>query len=178
MKYLIAIFSLMTCMPIEAQSYFTAGGVRLGTENGLTIQQRIFKNTTLEGIVLSGFKSDDLSAGILIQKHYPLLFKNFNVLTGVGYQTKRENQVEFGTNQYHGAALQGGIELTIGRFNVAWDYKPVIYFDAPRSFQSESGISLRYVFITNRDIKKWERKRKRNQRKKEEFDWFGLKKNK
>ncbi len=176
MKYssslLFTLFSISLC----GQSYFTAGGVRLGTENGLTIQQRIFKNTTLEGIVLSGFKSDYVSAGLQIQRHYPLLFKNFNVYTGIGIQSKYIQDPEKEALNYTGASIAGGIELSLGRFNVSWDYKPVIYFDAPRTFQSESGISFRYIFISNKDIKKHQRKSKRKKKKKNDWDWFGLKK--
>ena len=183
MKYTTMAWLTLISIPAFGQSYFTAGGVRLGTENGLTIQQRIFKHTTVEGIVLSGFKTDYFSTGLQIQRHYPLLFKNFNIYTGIGLQSKRISLPEVEPTKYTGVSFSGGIELSVGRVNVSWDYKPVVYFGGSRAFQSESGLSLRYIFISNKTIKKHQRQTKRKKakskrnRKKENNRWniFGRK---
>lgn len=162
---LVAFFS--GTLSLSAQSYFTAGGVRLGSENGLTIKQRILKKTTLEFSALSGFKTDQVDLGLDITRHYSVISKHFNLYFGGGlhnhvfsYSAAEENPRE----AWHtGLALVGGIEVSVGRINIAWDYKPTFYTgDVPRHFVPSSGLSLRYIFISNKDLRKIQRKNKKH----------------
>lgn len=151
---------------ITAQSYFTAGGIRLGSENGLTIKQRILKKTTLEFSALSGFKTDQLDLGVDITRHYSIISRHFNLYFGGGLHQHVFNMAEAEENPregwYSGVALVGGVEVSLGRINVAWDYKPSFYpGHSPRHFVPSSGLSLRYIFITNKDLRKMQRKNKK-----------------
>lgn len=67
-----------------AQSYTTAGGIRLGTEWGATLQQRILKRVTLEGILQQGIIKEEFVITGLVERHYPLISKRFNVYLGGG----------------------------------------------------------------------------------------------
>lgn len=150
-----------------AQSYFTAGGIRLGSENGLTIKQRILKKTTVEFSALSGFKTDQLDLGLDITRHYSVISRHFNLYFGGGLHNhifSTSGAEENPRESWHtGVALVGGVEVSLGRINVAWDYKPSFYpGDVPRHFIPSSGLSLRYIFVTNKDLRKMQRKNKRN----------------
>ncbi len=153
---------------LPAQAYFTAGGVRLGTENGLTLQQRIAKKTTIEVFALSGFKTNTVTLGAGIQQHYNFLVRNLNIYTGVGMVYQKFSLDEVDSKHYSGAYFVGGLELAIGRFNLAWDWKPTLYFRTDdRSFSSISGIAIRYVFIRNKDAKRFFKKQDKNKRRKQ-----------
>ena len=86
MKYfpiLISLFILSTINPLFGQSYTTAGGIRLGTEVGLTLQQRVAKRLTVEGIlqqsVGNSAERDEFVITALLEKHNPIISKRLNV---------------------------------------------------------------------------------------------------
>ncbi|MCB0655842.1 MAG: hypothetical protein KDC57_06885 [Saprospiraceae bacterium] len=173
MRLQVSICLLIIQLPLFGQAYFTAGGVRLGTENGLSVKQRILKHSTIELGILSGFKTDYLSVGVDYHRHYPIFIRNLNLYAGLGLVSQRFQPQAFEQDVFkrHGVTFTGGIEATLGRVNVAWDYKPMFFLgNSDRLFASNSGISIRYVFLRNKDVKKWEREqdkkhRKKNQRK-------------
>lgn len=171
MRLQVSICLLILQLPLFGQAYFTAGGVRLGTENGLTVKQRVLKHSTVELGILSGFKTDYLSMGLDYHRHYPIFIKNLNLYTGIGLVAQRfQPQVDLGSvSKRHGITFTGGIEATLGRVNVAWDYKPMFFLgNTDRLFASNSGISIRYVFVRNKDIKKWKKQKNKNKRKNNE----------
>ena len=132
----------------QAQAYITAAGVRLGPAIGLSVQQRIMDRTTLEMMVHHRNFLDQTTAGILIEKHMPLIFKSLNVYTGAGVQKTWYQAPEYTGDDPWGIQFVVGAELTLSRFNVSWDFKPVVTpaGDDP-FFQGQSAISLRYALI-------------------------------
>ena len=58
--FIVFLFSLS--FSISAQSYMTAGGLRAGTDWGITIQQRIAKKWTAEGILQSSLQRGRIDA--------------------------------------------------------------------------------------------------------------------
>lgn len=152
---------------IGAQSYFTAGGVRLGTDWGISIQQKILKHATLEGIFQSSFFREEMLLTVIPEYHFPLISKRLNVYTGIGLHKGFLTSSQTDYDSPFGMSLIGGIEFTFARFVFSYDYKPVINFKGGENkWYNQTGISVRYVFVKQNAIKKL--KRKRNKRKKKE----------
>lgn len=81
------LFCLFTCVfltDLDAQKYITAGGARLGEDIGISIQQRIAKHLTIEGVLNSSYRNDDLGLKLMLEQHYPLITRRFNVYYGAG----------------------------------------------------------------------------------------------
>jgi len=162
----------------SAQTYFTAGGLRLGTDWGLTIQQRVAKKTTVETILQSSLFREEVMITILGEQHGPLLSRRFNVYGGAGlhkgWSTARrvngEDQPEY--KGPFGITLIGGAEMTIGRLNLSYDFKPAINISGgEQTFYAQSGISARYVIVKK---PAWEKNKKGKKKKKKSGGGFRL----
>lgn len=163
-------FSLLT-----AQGYNTAFGVRLGNEFGMTVQQRIAKRATIEGLLQYDRRQEESSASVLFQQHMPLLLRSINVYTGIGPNYRWSDSPEATLDANWGLGLVAGFEMSIGRMNLSWDYKPVIHLAGGNSsFQGQSAISVRYIVAKRRKgngngLAFWKgdpKKRKKRQRQK------------
>ena len=173
MKYSAAfLFSfsliLFSSQKSLAQAYGTAAGLRIGNGWGLTLQQQVALHTTVEVLLQSkvGGKSD-VTMSLLGEQHRSLLTRGLNIYTGGGlYYTwleKRENVIVQPKNAF-GISPIAGIELTLGSFNVALDFKPNIKIvggdDDAKTFDWQTGFSIRYVlasrFFRNDDWKFWQ----------------------
>ena len=85
-----------------------------------------------------------------------LIGRSFNVFFGGGYHTGKENDVSF-----DGLSGIVGLEITLGRLNLAYDYKPQIHLtkgDETNRIDHHTGLSVRYVLLKN---PKWKLKKKR-----------------
>lgn len=142
---------LLLCVPVclSAQSYTTAFGIRISTDVGLSVNQRIFKHTTLEGIVESKLQAKEIGIGLMIKQHQRLITRRFNVFIGAGY-TKYFNQ-NFSSEVLlpEGPAAMAGAEITLGRLNIAWDFKAEyqLYGVEEPTFVGQTALTLRYVLI-------------------------------
>lgn len=156
MRRLLPVLALLSVLSstASAQAYKTALGIRLGTEMGLTLNQRIARTTTLEGILQSSFLRPDFQVHVLAKQHFPLLSRGFNVFAGAGLHTGWYEGVEDNYRTQAGISLMAGAELTLGRLNFSWDIKPAIaLFGGTRWWQTQSAFSLRYVLV-KRDARK------------------------
>jgi hypothetical protein len=175
MKKLI-LHALISLAPVSlfSQAYMTAGGLRLGTDWGLTVQQRLAKSVTFEGIVQSSLQREEVMLTGLVEKHYPLVFRGLNLYAGAGLHKgwlSTASPVEPPVRTFgdpFGLTLIGGAELTLGRLNFSYDFKPAINLSGgEKNFYTQTGISVRYVFLNNKVYKKHLKKRKKAKRKKE-----------
>lgn len=166
-----ASFFLLT-IPVFSQAYMTAGGLRLGTDWGLTLQQRVGKNTTVEGILQSSLQREEVIVTGLIERHYPIVFKGLNLYFGAGIHKGWLNEParpEAGRdyNDPFGVSFVGGAELTLGRLNFSYDFKPAFNISGgEETFYTQTGISVRYVLLKNKvykDLTKKKRKKKRQE---------------
>ncbi len=151
-----------------AQSYFTAGGIRLGTDWGLTVQQRIARRTTLEAIVQSSLFREEGMFTLLAEQHTPLISRRFNMYAGAGLHTGwRTDKPLYGVDEPairgpFGLTLIGGVEMTIGRLNLSYDFKPAINISGGEQvFYTQSGLSARYVMVKKPFWEKNKKKKKR-----------------
>ncbi|MBI1226774.1 MAG: hypothetical protein GC192_16180 [Bacteroidetes bacterium] len=181
MKYriLLILFVFSTTL-LTAQSYITAGGIRLGTEWGLTFKQRVLEHTTIEGILQQSFQRKEFTITGLAAKHYPVLFNGLNFYFGGGLHKGWNNQAATtenpnGFKNPFGITGIGGLELSIGRLNLSYDYKPALNLvGGEKTFYMQTGLSARYIFYSNRDLKKKQKAQKKAARKQKIRDFFKL----
>lgn len=150
MKRLIILLSILglAATSAEAQSYITAVGARVGKDWGLTLQQRLTKRLTVEGIAETSFSRDEVMLTGLLETHLPIFTRHFNLYGGAGiHKGWSTNRREF-VDDPVGLSLIGGAELTIGRFNISYDFKPALNISGgERRFFTTSALSVRYVLI-------------------------------
>ena len=163
------ILVLILCSTISqfaiAQKYQTAAGARVGTRFGLTIQQKILKSSTIEGIFQTNIGGkDDILLTFLWEQHNKLIGKRLNFYYGAGIHKGwiLNQSVESGLKAPSGVSLIAGLEMTLGRLNLSLDYKPLVnVISGERFYESQSAISLRYVLIKAKKQKKnwkfWEK---------------------
>jgi len=172
MKYrILPIFFVFTASLVSAQSYITAGGIRLGTDWGLTFKQRILEHVTVEGIAQQSFQREEFMLTGLVQRHYPVVFKGLNFYFGGGlHKGWNQQPTSFenpnGVKNPFGITGIGGLELTIGRLNISYDYKPALNLaGGEKTFYMQTGLSARYVFYGDVDRRQKQREKKREARK-------------
>ncbi len=158
MRLFISCLIISAHSVIFAQTYFTAMGLRMGSDFGITLQQKVLKRLTAQGILSTSAARSETTATVLVQSHQPLISKRFNFYIGAGLHKKWEEKVEFESQNLHGLSAIAGAEMTLGRLNLSWDYKPMYHLNAESNpFEGETAISLRYVFV--KKIKKPSHKR-------------------
>ncbi len=174
---LLPILFVFATTLLTAQSYITAGGLRLGTDWGLTFKQRVLKHTTVEGILQQSFQREEFMVTGLVAQHYPVLLNGLNFYFGGGIHKGWNNQPSTfenpnGFKNPFGVTAIGGLELTLGRLNLSYDYKPAMNLaGGERTFYMQTGLSARYVFYSNRDLKKKQREKKKEERRKKLRFW-------
>jgi hypothetical protein len=121
--FVFAIFLLLVSVHgLVAQKYVTSLGARLGEETGLSLQQRIAKEWSIEGILLSSWRNKDLGLKVLAEKHHPILGRRLNMYYGGGIHWNYLND----SAKIYPSGLSGivGLELSISRLNISWDFLP------------------------------------------------------
>jgi hypothetical protein len=164
-RILIAICFLYTGNTLFAQAYMTTAGLRLGTDWGLTVKQRIGLKSTAEIMLLNSLVRKENQLSLTFQRHTPLIGRRFNLYTGAGahYGWPSQKQ-QYGINEPEfinpiGLSLIGGAEMTIGPINLSYDFKPAFnVVGGDKFFYLQSGASLRYVLAKNN--KCFEKRRK------------------
>ncbi len=148
-KLLLLIPTLLILTFASAQSYNTALGFRLGTDWGVSWQQRILKKTTIETIVQSSFFREEALLTVLGEQHNPILGRRFNLYVGGGFHKGWLNQGENSEiKDPFGLTGVFGLEFTLARVNVSFDFKPAVNLvGGEKRIYSQSGFSVRYVLF-------------------------------
>jgi hypothetical protein len=161
-QLLITLLFLMSALfTLQGQTYVSAGGLRLGTEWGLTYKHRIANQITAEAILQSSFDEPVTRISLLGAKHFPLITKGFNIYGGGGLHAGWYERTPSQTIPHGGVSFIGGAEITLGRLNVSWDIKPALNIAGFREYKlldMNSAVSLRYVFIKKTEKKTGNRK--------------------
>ena len=164
----------------SAQSYFNTLGVRLGNGTeyrtaGLTYQQRVLKDFTVEGIVQTDF-SKNTTAHALFEYHHPILSKRLNYYMGAGLMSGREMTSHIDSTRtfqstIFGADLIAGIEVTLLKFTISLDYKPNFNITGREQwFNDQVGVSVRAVLLSGHAIAKKQRVKSREKEQTERKD--------
>ncbi|MEZ5043599.1 MAG: hypothetical protein R2828_27120 [Saprospiraceae bacterium] len=177
----ILVCSLLTVLswPLVAQSYDVAGGMRLGTDWGITAKYRFAQKTTGELILQSSLQREELMLTLLGEQHSPLISRRFNFYVGgglhKGWLTPKGEEI---IKDPFGLTAIAGIEFTLARLNLTWDFKPAINLvGGEQKMYKQTGVSIRYVFLQKNELAKNKKRRdrikKRAERKAngEGFNW-------
>lgn len=178
--FLFIAFSASTTT-LLAQKYGTNLGIRLANDQprtvGLSLEQRLLKRITLEGILQSDF-SANTSGHLLLKRHYPVFTKRLSVFTGVGasagvetdtyrQESTRQLITTYG-NQTLGADVIIGAELTLLGASISLDYKPNFnIYGREDWYQSQVAFSVRAVLIKDKQRKKNQHKRAKAKKKRQ-----------
>ena len=158
--FIIAL--LLLSLELNAQTYTTTGGIRIGNSVGLTVNQRILKRTSLEGILQNDFNKNTYFH-VLGRQHSPLITRRANVYYGGGVHFG----VQDGTTSVAGIDAVLGIEMTLLRLNISGDLKPQLTSGPGRNLTLNGAVSVRYVLVQDNVFKKWEKQRQKKRRQKE-----------
>ncbi|TNE64417.1 MAG: hypothetical protein EP344_03755 [Bacteroidetes bacterium] len=159
----LAILCLLCMNAVQAQSYKTAAGIRVDNGVQLTVKQYLINNWTAEGILHTAIGSEDLGLTLLAEKHQKIIFRGTNLYYGAGahYYWKNEpfrSENEFNNNVY-GLSFIGGAEISLGRINLAVDWKPELHLSESSQVFDWNGasVSVRYIFAKRerRKIRDW-----------------------
>ncbi len=166
-KMLITLLSAAWACWLHGQSYTTAGGLRMGTDWGLTLQQRVLERATAEVILQSSLQREEVMLTVLGEYHQPILSRRLNLYGGGGLHKGFLTSREAGWKAPVGLTLIGGAEFTIARLALSWDFKPAINLSGgERNFYAQTGVSVRYVFVKGNVFQKKQRQKKRARRRK------------
>lgn len=150
----ILILSCATAATAYGQAYNTAAGMRLGTDWGITLKQRVDNHTTLEGIIQTSLQREEAIVTLLAEQHFPLIFRRFNLYAGAGLHKgwldnpqPNPDTGEVPADPF-GVSFIGGIEFSLGRLNLTYDFKPAINLTGgEKRLYNQTGISLRYIIV-------------------------------
>lgn len=185
MKHPIVLaFALFFTTQTLAQSYMTAGGLRVGTDWGVSLNQRIAEHLTVEGIAQSSLQREEVIVTGLVKRHYPLAFRGFNFYLGGGLhkgwytQQSVEGFAPSGNTDPFGLTGVAGLELTLAKqLNLSYDFKPAVNITGgERKVYTQTGLTLRYVFIDdkayNKKLKERKKRKRQEARKAKRQDFF------
>lgn len=147
-----------------AQSYNTAAGIRIGTDWGLTLRQRVYENISAELMLTSSLQRDEGMFTFMGLYHQPIFIRNLNLYLAGGFHLGWTSEERNGLPAKNpvGLDVMGGAELTISRVNISWDFKPAVNIVGGSStFYAQTGFSVRYV-LWKRDRYDWEPRRRRD----------------
>lgn len=150
-KYCSVLFFLLLSLSVSAQKYRTAAGLRIGrTDFGASIQQKFIGPTTLEGIVALGTR--ELSATLLLERHYPIIGDGFNYYLGGGAHVGTLNNY----GGFYGVDVILGTEIKLPALPLllSLDIKPAVHVSHEDWFDLAGGLSVRYIFIKEKERKK------------------------
>lgn len=149
----------------------TAAGIRVGSDWGLTLQQRLNKNMTIESIVQSSLQREEVIVTALAERHYALVARGINIYAGAGLHKgwlNNNSNNELGIppkKDPFGVTAVAGAELTIGRINLSYDFKPAInVVGGEKKIYTQTGVSARYVFLNNKVYKKKQKAKRKKKR--------------
>ena len=136
-------------LPAQAQKYTTALGARFGGGSGgygLTLQQRIVNNTTLEAIGLAAPR--EWSTTLLAEQHFGILGPSLNYYFGAGGHAGRNRE----TGPFYGLDGLIGAEykIPIIPLVISFDFKPTMEFRSDDWARFPTAFSLRYIIVKRR----------------------------
>lgn len=157
--FIFIVFLCLTANISFAQSYNTTAGMRLGTEWGLSVKQRLYESWTAEAILQTNRKKNETALTLLAVDHKAILSRRLNLFFGGGLHLPLQNTENALREDGFGVVGAAGLEFTFARLNFTWDYLPV-FIPSALSFRMQSAMSIRYV-IQKRDKFSWEKKNKK-----------------
>ncbi len=148
---LVLLFFSFFHFSAQAQKYRTTVGVRIGRNDfGITGQQKILPQTTLEAIGLVSGR--EVSATGLVEQHFPVLGKGFNIYLGAGAHVGHLKD----RGAFYGGDLLAGAELKLPIIPIvlSLDLKPAFHVNHDEWGGVSGGLSIRYILVKEKKEKK------------------------
>ncbi|QJX47016.1 hypothetical protein HMJ29_08750 [Hymenobacter taeanensis] len=145
---LAASTGLLVTTAAQAQKYRTAAGIRVGGgQYGLTVQQKIFEKTTLEGLGL--VSSREVSATVLAERHFGILGPSLNYYFGAGGHVGNHKD----TGAFGGADVLVGAEykIALSPIVLSVDFKPSVEFGSDDWARFPTAFSVRYILVKEKN---------------------------
>lgn len=166
LAYLLFVLAVLPTQSLNAQQYKTAAGLRIGNGYGLTVVQAITRKWTGELLVHNNFQSQNY-ASLIARRHHSLMLltRSANFYYGGGVHAG------FGFEAASFAGLNGvlGAEVTLFHVNMTFDFNPHFDLGQEKWFRPYVGLSARYVIIEANWKDRWQRSRKKRQRKRSTY---------
>jgi len=153
---------------VQAQKYGTAIGLRLGNPTiGISLVQRLQQNpSTIEAML--ALNKNQWQINTLYRHHRPIIGKSLNAYLGGGVHLGHVQHTDSLNNaisgMFYGIDPIVGIEMKMLALpiNLSAHFKPSIHLIGkhPNTIQWQWGVSARYIIVTERDIKRKQRKKK------------------
>ena len=160
---LLVLLIASSFQPCSGQKYITASGVRIGPDHlGISVQQRFFKQFTVESIISMNVNEARLTG--MLEHHQKILGRRLNAYLGLGGHVSVINKI----GSLYGVDGILGLEykMMLSRLALSFDFQPAYHLNGDDSFNMRSAITLRKVLLKDNHFKKKKRKRQRAQRKK------------
>ena len=115
-------------MPVHAQAYNTAAGLRIGRSAGLSVAQRLGRRSSAEARLTTGIWEDGTTVALLYRGHSPVLGRKLNLYVGAGahqgFGYLRDDQADGAGRRGNPFGIDAtvGAELAVRRTNIAFDY--------------------------------------------------------
>jgi|GEM_PF-2196965 len=169
-KLLFLTFFLLASYGLEAQRYISAIGLRGGkSEVGVTYQQRLFPKHTIESMLT--FSTNHTAFTGLYEYHKPLVTKGLNLYFGAGPHFGKQ-RIETDSTGYWGLSSIVGAEMKFPALPIviSADIRPDFHVNHSKAMSWQTGISIRYVFVSVKDVNKRKRQKARIKSRKSEPD--------
>ena len=164
-RFILSFLFVASVLSCSGQKYITATGARIGSNHlGLSLQQRVLKQTTIESIITMNSSEARLTA--LLEQHQKILGRRLNIYLGVGAHVGAKNKI--GTLYGVDGILGLEYKMMLSRLNLSFDFQPAYHINSEDGFNIRSGITLRKVLIKDNFFKKRKRKRQRAKKKKKD----------
>lgn len=147
----LLVLALISSEKLFSQHYRLAGGIRVGDNYGLSLQGRLFGCTSAEAMLHPGIGNQYNNVSLVIKQHQKIITDRLNIYGGAGIMQSWKQIDQDNIEYYKTGGIRGivGAELTIGRYNLSWDFAPGLHLWGNESgkFTGGSAISVRYVLI-------------------------------
>lgn len=130
--------------PAFAQKYRTAAGVRSGGGSyGITVQQLVLPNTTVEGLGM--LSTRERSVTVLGERHFGILGPSLNYYFGGGahFGTHKDDGNFWGFDGIIGAEYK----IPFARVVLSVDFKPTVEFGSGDWNRFPTAVSVRYIIL-------------------------------
>lgn len=141
---LSSIILLFIANSLFSQSYKWAAGLKLSKNMGMSVVYSPVIPYSAELVLSKNFWTNEAGISLIGRYHRKIISKGFNMYGGGGLHYGFYEDIE--KQAYAGLLLNGGIELSIGKSNIAFNLTPLVGIGSEEvKFRMGSDISLRYI---------------------------------
>ncbi|WP_236980059.1 hypothetical protein [Membranihabitans maritimus] len=128
---------------LKAQSYQWAAGIKLSKNMGISAVYSPEVPYSIEAVISKNFWTNESGLSIIGRYHRKIITKSINIFGGGGLHHGFYNDERA---SFTGVLVNGGMEISLGKTNVAFNLSPVLAFGREDvKFRVGSDLSVRYI---------------------------------